>query len=66
MTTEQLIIEGIARMDQDERESLVRNLVERYPDLADGLMANIGYELMDRDTKKETVGDIMGDYYYGA
>jgi len=66
MTTEQLIIEGIARMDQDERESLVRNLVERYPDLADDLMANIGYELMDRDTKKESMGDIMGDYYYGA
>jgi hypothetical protein len=66
MTTEQLIIEGIARMDESERESLVRNLVERYPDLADGLMANIGYELMDQDTKKETMGEIMGDYYYGA
>ena len=66
MTTEQLIIEGIARMDESERESLVRNLVERYPDLADGLMANIGYEPMDRDHKKETIGDIMGDYYHGA
>ena len=66
MTTEQLIIEGIARMDQDERESLVRNLVERYPDLADGLMANIGYELMDQDFQKEKIGEIMGDYYYGA
>ena len=62
MTTEQLIIEGIARMDQDERESLVKNLVERYPDLADGLMANIGYELMDRDNIKESIGD----HYYGA
>ena len=66
MTTEQLIIEGIARMDESERESLVKNLVERYPDLADGLMANIGYELMDQDFQKETMGDIMGDYYYGA
>ena len=63
MTTEQLIIEGIARMDQDERESLVKNLVERYPTLADGLMANIGYELMDRDTKKESMSDLMEEYY---
>ena len=66
MTTEQLIIEGIARMGQDERDSLVKNLVERYPDLADGLMACIGFELMDRDTKKESISDIMADYYYGA
>jgi len=49
MTTEQLIIEGIARMDQKERESLVRSLCEKYPHLADSLMTCIGFELMDRD-----------------
>ena len=53
MTTEQLIIEGIARMDQDERDSLVRKLVDTYPDLAEGLMSCIGYELMDKDLKNE-------------
>ena len=55
MTTEQLIIEGIARMDESERESLVKNLVERFPNLAEGLMSCIGYELMDQDQKTENL-----------
>jgi hypothetical protein len=55
MTTEQLIIEGIARMDESERESLVKNLVERFPNLAEGLMSCIGYELMDQDQKNENL-----------
>ena len=53
MTKEQLIIEGIARMDQDERDQLVSNLVETYPTLADGLMSSIGFALMEQERVDE-------------
>ena len=53
MTTEQLIIEGIARMDQDERDQLVSKLVETYPTLADGLMSSIGFALMEQERVDE-------------
>jgi hypothetical protein len=53
MTKEQLIIEGIARMDQDERDQLVSKLVETYPTLADGLMSSIGFALMEQERVDE-------------
>mgnify|MGYP001250381109 CR=1 FL=1 len=59
MTTEQLIIEGIARMDHQERESLVSNLADRYPNLAEDLLTTIGFELQARD-EAELNQDQMG------
>ena len=59
MTTEQLIIEGIARMDNQERESLVSNLADRYPNLAEDLLTTIGFELQARD-EAELNQDQMG------
>lgn len=53
MTKEQLIIEGIARMEQDERDQLVSKLVETYPTLADGLMSSIGFALMEQERVDE-------------
>jgi len=53
MTKEQLIIEGIARMDQDERDQLVSKLVETYPTMADGLMSSIGFALMEQERVDE-------------
>jgi len=53
MTKEQLIIEGIARMDQDERDQLVSKMVETYPTMADGLMSSIGFALMEQERVDE-------------
>jgi len=58
MTTEQLIIEGIARMDHQERESLVSNLADRYPNLAEDLLTTIGFELQARDDAELNQGQM--------
>ena len=48
-----LIVESLARSDRKEVESVVEKMVERYPNLAESLLTNIGFELQAKDTKAE-------------
>ena len=64
------VVEAIAQMDEDQRERFVSMLVFKWPELADGLMAQIGYELLDREGRQdspqqegETMSDLMEEYY---
>ena len=41
--------ESIARMTNAERDKLVDDLINSYPNLADDLLTKIGYGLMDKD-----------------
>lgn len=48
-----LIVESLARADRKEVEEVVEKMVERYPNLAESLLTNIGFELQAKDTKAE-------------
>jgi len=41
--------ENLARMSNEEREQFVESLVNTYPNLAETVMSNIGFALMDKD-----------------
>jgi len=41
--------ENLARMSNNEREQFVESLVNTYPNLAETVMSNIGFALMDKD-----------------
>lgn len=41
--------ENLARMSNREREQFVESLVNTYPNLAETVMSNIGFALMDKD-----------------
>jgi len=41
--------EAVACMNLTQREKFVKDIVSRYPNLADQLMSDIGYELMDKE-----------------
>jgi hypothetical protein len=43
--------EAVACMNLTQREKFVKDMVSRYPNLADQLMSDIGYELMDKEEK---------------
>jgi hypothetical protein len=43
--------EAVACMNLTQREKFVKDMVSRYPNLADTLMSDIGYELMDKEEK---------------
>lgn len=64
------LVEALAQMDEDQRERFVSTLVFKWPELADSLMAQIGYELLDREGRQdfpqqegETMSDLMEEYY---
>jgi hypothetical protein len=38
-------------MNLTQREKFVKDMVSRYPNLADTLMSDLGYELMDKEEK---------------
>ena len=64
------LVEAIAQMDEDQRERFVSMLVFKWPDLADSLMAQIGYGLLDLEGRQdfaqqegETMSDLMEEYY---
>jgi short-subunit dehydrogenase involved in D-alanine esterification of teichoic acids len=48
-----LIVESLARADRKEIDEVVEKMVERYPNLAESLLTNIGFELQAKDTKAE-------------
>ncbi len=48
-----LIVESLARADREEIDAVVEKMVERYPNLAESLLTNIGFELQAKDTKAE-------------
>jgi len=41
--------EAVACMNLSQREKFVKDMVSRYPNLADQLMSDIGYELMEKE-----------------
>ena len=45
--------EKLARMSNNEREQFVESLVNTYPSLAETVMSNIGFALMDKDIGDE-------------
>jgi hypothetical protein len=45
--------ENLARMSNNEREQFVESLVNTYPNLAETVMSNIGFALMDKDISDE-------------
>jgi hypothetical protein len=47
------LVEAIARMDEDQRERFVSMLVHKWPELADGIMSQIGYELMEYEARQD-------------
>ena len=48
-----LIVESLARSEKEEVEAVVTKLVATYPNLAENLLTNIGFELQAMDAKKE-------------
>ena len=54
MSTIQEQAEELARMSKDEREKFVESLVNTYPNLAEQVMSNIGFALMDKDIEDES------------
>jgi len=44
-------VERLARMTQQEREQFVEQLVTEWPDLADTVHTQIGYALLDKESK---------------
>jgi hypothetical protein len=47
------LVEALAQMDEDQRERFVSTLVFKWPELADSLMAQIGYELMEHEARQD-------------
>jgi len=47
------LVEAIAQMDDDQRDRFVSMLVFKWPQLADGLMSQIGYELMEYEARQD-------------
>jgi len=47
------LVEAIAQMDEDQRERFVSMLVFKWPQLADGIMSQIGYELMEYEARQD-------------
>ena len=47
------LVEAIARMDENQRERFVSMLVHKWPELADGIMSQIGYELMEYEARQD-------------
>lgn len=47
------VVEMIACMDEQEREQFVAKLVHTWPHLADGLMSQIGFELMHKEASED-------------
>ena len=47
------LVEAIARMDENQRERFVSMLVFKWPQLADGIMSQIGYELMEYEARQD-------------
>lgn len=47
------IVEAIAQMDENQRERFVSMLVFKWPQLADGIMSQIGYELMEHEARQD-------------
>jgi len=54
------IVETLARLTKPEVEAVVEKLVEVYPNLAENLLTNIGFELQSKDQLVEEAA------YYGA
>jgi len=48
-----LIVESLARSEKEEGEAVVTKLVATYPNLAENLLTNIGFELQAMDAKAE-------------
>jgi len=48
-----LIVESLARSEKEEVEAVVNKLVATYPNLAENLLTNIGFELQAMDAKAE-------------
>ena len=48
-----LIVESLARSEKEEVEAVVTKLVATYPNLAESLLTNIGFELQAMDAKAE-------------
>ena len=65
------IIETIARMNKSQQEQFIHELTKRYPTLAEDLQSGFGFELLDRDFRKElnapygeeTMADLMEEYH---
>jgi hypothetical protein len=47
------LVEAIAQMDEDQRERFVSMLVFKWPQLADGIMSQIGYELIEYEARQD-------------
>ena len=47
------LVEAIAQMDENQRERFVSMLVFKWPQLADGIMSQIGYELMEYEARQD-------------
>ena len=47
------LVEALAQMDEDQRERFVSMLVHKWPELADGIMSQIGYELMEYEARQD-------------
>ena len=47
------LVEAIAQMDDDQRDRFVSMLVFKWPQLADGIMSQIGYELMEYEARQD-------------
>ena len=48
-----LIVESLARAEREEVEAVVEKMVATYPNLAESLLTNIGFELQAKDTQEE-------------
>ena len=53
MISEKSIVEAIARMNIEQRDSMVKELVEKWPDMANSISNMITLETMVQDQQKQ-------------
>jgi|TARA_B100000035_G_scaffold289759_1_gene276367 hypothetical protein len=53
MIDEKHIVEAIARLDIQQRDSMVKELVEKWPDMANSISNMITLETMVQDQQKQ-------------
>lgn len=53
MIEEKHIVEAIARLDIQQRDSMVKELVEKWPDMANSISNMITLETMVQDQQKQ-------------
>ena len=53
MISEKSIVEAIARMNIEQRDTMVKELVEKWPDMANSISNMIHFESLEQNQKEQ-------------